>query len=102
MGVVGAHGSATAAQVKFDGVAPAGSGVVETSVSLERTLDSRRVGVAARPRVTPETAWDALVDTATWPEWGLSVTAVDCDRRRVRAGTRGQVRLSDEAWLSSA
>ena len=93
MGVVGAHGSATAARVKFDGVAPARSGVVGTSVSLERTPDGRRVGVAARLRVTPETAWDALVDTATWSEWGPSVTAVDCDRRRVRAETRGRVRL---------
>jgi len=86
-------------QVNFDEVAPAKASVVDSSVSLERTADGRRITVAARLRVAPGAAWDALVDTATWPEWGPSVTAVDCDRRRVRSGTRGRVRLPGGVWV---
>jgi len=73
--------------------------VVETSVSLERTPDGRRLAVAARFAVGPETAWDALVDTDCWPAWGPSVTAVDCADRRIDAGSEGRVRLPGGVWV---
>jgi hypothetical protein len=60
---------------------------------LERTPDGRRWVVTERFARPPADAWDRLVDTAAWPEWGPSVAAVDADERRVRAGTTGRVRV---------
>jgi hypothetical protein len=51
---------------------------------------------AAAPAIV---AWDLLVDTTRWAEWGPSVVAVRCAERRVRAGTRGEVRLRLGPWL---
>ncbi len=73
--------------------------MVETSVSLERTPDGRRLAVDARLAVAPETAWDALIDTERWPAWGPSVTDVDCDDRRVLTGSTGRVRLPGGVWV---
>jgi len=73
--------------------------VVETSVSLERTPDGRRLAVTARLAVAPETAWDALVDTERWPAWGPSVTDVECEDRRILAGSTGRVRLPGGVWV---
>ena len=44
-------------------------------------------------------AWDLLVDTIRWPAWGPSIVAVRCAERRVRAGTRGEVRVRFGPWL---
>ena len=65
--------------------------VVETR--LERTPDGRQWVVAKRFARPPADAWDRLTDTAAWPEWGLSVAAVDADERRVRARTTGRVKV---------
>jgi hypothetical protein len=52
---------------------------------------------------SPAAAWDRLVDTGAWPEWGPSVAAVDCDRRRIAAGTTGRVRVRGLGlWLPFA
>ncbi len=73
--------------------------MVETSVSLERTPDGRRIGVAARLAVPPAAAWDTLVDTERWPAWGPSVTDVECADRRIVAGSTGRVRLPGGVWV---
>ena len=73
--------------------------MVETSVSLGRTPDGRRLEVAARLAAPPAAAWDALIDTERWPAWGPSVTDVDCEDHRVRAGSAGRVRLPGGVWV---
>jgi len=72
---------------------------MRTDVTIERTPDGRRL-VVARDTDTPRAAaWDVLTDTRRWPEWGPSVRAVECDRRRITAGTTGRVRLPGGLWL---
>ncbi len=55
--------------------------------------------VAADLRASPRAAWNLLVDTERWPEWGPSVRAVECDDRRVHAGSRGRVRVPGGFWV---
>lgn len=50
--------------------------------------------VAERVARPPNEAWDRLVDTDAWPEWGPSVAAVECDERRIGPGSTGRVRVS--------
>jgi len=38
-------------------------------------------------------AWDALIDTTTWPDWSPTIHGVESTDRRIRAGTTGRVRL---------
>lgn len=37
-------------------------------------------------------AWELLTDTRRWPEWGPSVTGVECGERFIGPGTTGWVR----------
>lgn len=51
-----------------------------------RTLEvDRRIDAPA------EAAWDVLVDTRRWPEWGPSIRRVECSDRRIRAGSTGRL-----------
>lgn len=43
--------------------------------------------------------WEVLTDTATWPQWGPSVKAVECRDRIIKQGTRGRVRTVAGIWL---
>ncbi len=43
--------------------------------------------------------WDLLTDTSRWPEWGLSIRAVDCPERYIRGGTRGRVKTVLGTWV---
>jgi hypothetical protein len=73
------------------------------TTGLERTPDGRRWVVAERYARPPGEAWDRLVDTAAWPEWGPSVAAVESERRRIDAGVRGRVRVRGlGAWVPFA
>lgn len=47
-------------------------------------------------------AWDLLVDTERWPEWGPSVTEVDCPLGEIRQGTEGRLRLPGGVWVPFA
>ena len=52
----------------------------------------------------PEVVWDVLVDTALWPRWGPTVSAVELDEpgtvgSRITAGSRGRVRTPVGVWL---
>ena len=40
---------------------------------------------------TPEKLWDWLTDTKRWPQWGLSIKAVQSEDRYIRAGSTGWV-----------
>ncbi|MFB6141447.1 MAG: SRPBCC family protein [Halosimplex sp.] len=66
---------------------------------IERTPDGRRLVVGRVVAADADAAWDVLTDTARWPEWGPSVSAVRCDDRHVRAGTTGEVQVAGGPWL---
>ena len=53
----------------------------------------------ARAAAPAAVAWDVLVDTIRWAAWGPSVVAVRCPERRVRAGSRGEIRILLGPWL---
>jgi hypothetical protein len=45
-------------------------------------------------------AWELLIDTHRWPEWGPSVARVDCADRCIGPGTIGWVQTAFGPWLS--
>jgi len=45
-------------------------------------------------------AWELLIDTRRWPEWGPSVTRVDCADRCIALGSVGRVQTAFGPWLS--
>ena len=55
---------------------------------------------AVEIRVPAATAWELLIDTQRWPEWGPSVARVDCSERFIGPGTVGRVRTAFGLWLS--
>jgi len=71
----------------------------ESSVSLERTPDGRRLVVRRDVTAPVDTVWDVLTDTDCWPEWGPSVTAVETDSRYIFDGSTGRVRVAGAVWL---
>ena len=46
-----------------------------------------------------KTIWELLTDTDTWPRWGPSVRAVECENRFIRKGTHGKVKTAAGIWL---
>jgi hypothetical protein len=70
-----------------------------TDASIERTPDGRRIVVTRAVDAPADTCWDLLVDTERWPDWGPSVSAVDCEERYVTAGTTGRVQVAGGPWL---
>jgi hypothetical protein len=66
---------------------------------LDRTPDDLRLLVWRSIDAPAEEVWDVFVDTALWPEWGPSVTAVESTDRRVVEGTTGRVRTVGGRWL---
>ncbi|MCL7418595.1 MAG: SRPBCC family protein [Halalkalicoccus sp.] len=56
-------------------------------------ITGRTVDVARTVDAPAEAVWDLLVDTRRWPEWGPSITDVDCRDRRIRTGSTGRVRV---------
>jgi len=43
--------------------------------------------------------WSLLVDTERWPDWGPSITSVECATRVIDANSRGRVRTALGLWL---
>ncbi|QIO22711.1 SRPBCC family protein [Haloarcula sp. JP-L23] len=72
--------------------------VGDTDVELAQTPDGRRLVVRRAVDAPVETVWEVLTDTERWPEWGPSITAVDCDDRYVEAGTTGRVKTVGGLW----
>ena len=71
----------------------------DASVGIERTPDGRRLCVDREIDAPADVLWDFLTDTERWPEWGPTVTAVDCDRRQIGPGTTGRVQTVGGLWL---
>lgn len=65
------------------------------AVSLTRSF----IEVSLRVPVPARIMWSVLVDTRTWPRWGPSVTAVQHQGARLRAGSRGRIRTPVGLWL---
>jgi hypothetical protein len=72
---------------------------VETRARIGATPDGRRLLVSRSIDAPPDRVWDLFVDTRRWPDWGPSVTAVECADRRVRTGTNGRVRTVAGIWV---
>ena len=51
-------------------------------------------------RAPAASAWELLIDTRRWPEWGPSVARVDCADRCIGPGTVGRVRTAFGLWIS--
>jgi len=64
-----------------------------TRVRTTRTPDGRRLEVSHVLSVPAADAWDALIDTTTWPDWSPIVLGVESTDRRIQTGTTGRVRL---------
>lgn len=60
------------------------------------------VSVSRLMPVDPGVAWDLLVDTSRWVEWGPSVTKVDVPGGRLRAHSTGRVRSPLGLWVPFA
>ena len=45
-------------------------------------------------------AWELLIDTHRWPEWGPSVARVDCTDRYIVLGSTGRVKTAFGTWFS--
>ncbi len=55
--------------------------------------------IGGRLHVPCHAVWDVLTDTTRWPQWGPSVTAVDCAERYIKKGSRGRVRTPFGLWV---
>ncbi|ADQ67388.1 polyketide cyclase/dehydrase [Halogeometricum borinquense DSM 11551] len=67
--------------------------MTRTGAAVERTSDGRRLVVTRELDAPADDAWDVLVETRTWPEWGPSVTAVR-GPDRISAGVTGEVQIA--------
>ena len=76
-----------------------GLDIGETTVSLGRTPDGRRLVVRRQVDAPVEAVWNVLTDTQQWPAWGPSISAVESADRRIERGTTGRVRVLDAVWL---
>jgi hypothetical protein len=71
----------------------------DVTTGIERTPDGRRLCVRREFDAPAAVLWDFLTDTRRWPEWGPSVRAVDCEQRRITAGTTGRVETVGGLWV---
>jgi len=75
---------------------------VTDTIALERTPDGLRVVISRWIDAPPDRVWDLFTDTTRWPEWGPTVTAVECETRYIEAGSTGRVRTIGGRWLPFA
>lgn len=61
--------------------------------TVARTPDGRRFEVDRVLEVSAAAAWELLVETRHWPEWGPSVRDVDFSADRIFEGASGRVSL---------
>jgi hypothetical protein len=69
-----------------------------TQLQVTSTPDGRRLEASQVVSAPADVAWEYLVDTKRWPEWSLTISAVESSDRRIRAGTTGRVRVPG-VWL---
>lgn len=68
-------------------------------VAVERTDNGYRVVVSRRIDAPAVEVWEALIDTEQWPEWGPSLTEVQCSERFIEEGAAGRIRTIAGNWL---
>ena len=66
---------------------------------VELKLNRRNFEVSARLETSTSTVWKLITDTQTWPQWGPSLTEVDCPERYIRGGLTGHIRTLAGIWL---
>jgi hypothetical protein len=54
---------------------------------------------AVEIRVPAAAAWELLIDTRRWPEWGPSVARVDYADRYIGPGVTGRVQAAFGLWV---
>ncbi len=54
---------------------------------------------AIKINVAASAAWRLLTDTTRWPEWGPSVSRVECSERYIGLGSTGRVQTVLGFWL---
>lgn len=76
-------------------------GSMEARHSEGATIDLRLPRLEERRTIDApaEAVWELLTDTSRWPEWGPSITRVDCATRFIGAGSRGRVRTITGLWV---
>lgn len=72
---------------------------VGEQLALQHTPDGYRLVVSRAIDATPESVWDLFVDTSRWPEWGPTVSDVECSDRRISSGSTGRVKTIAGAWV---
>lgn len=72
---------------------------VTERIGIERTPDGYRLVTSREIAAPADDVWRLLVEPARWPTWGPSITAVDCEDDRIRAGSTGRVRTVGGLWL---
>lgn len=63
----------------------------DVSIQIIRGSHGFRLEVSATIDADADDVWDTFIDIRRWPDWGPTVTAVECQHRRVREGTTGQI-----------
>ena len=43
--------------------------------------------------------WNIVIDTMLWPEWGPSVSVVECDDRYINGRSRGRLKTAFGLWV---
>lgn len=75
---------------------------MRTDLELSATPDGYRLRVWRSLDAPAERVWEAFRETARWPDWGPSLTAVEATDRYVETGTTGRVRAVFGVWLPFA
>lgn len=70
-----------------------------TETKVVQTSGGRRLEVSRVVDAPADRLWTLLTETAYWPEWGPSVSAVDCPTHRIRTGTTGRLKTPLGVWV---
>jgi hypothetical protein len=59
----------------------------------------KHVGAALEVEAPSEDVWALMAGFSSWPQWGPSIRAVDCDADRVAPGVTGRIQTIVGVWL---
>lgn len=63
------------------------------------TVAERRVKISRDIAASEELVWDCITDISKWPQWGPSVSAVDCEHQFIKQNSSGRVKTILGFWL---
>ncbi|MFC6953661.1 SRPBCC family protein [Halorubellus litoreus] len=72
---------------------------MKSRVRVERGESGRRYAVSREYAVPPERAWTVLAETAHWPTWGPTVSAVRPADATVKEGLTGEAQVLGGPWV---